>query len=338
MHDILAIDAFLKTPGPIFDVRSPGEFTQGNIPSAFNLPLFSDHERAAVGTTYKKINPEEAFLLGLEYVGPKMRSFAEAALQKCPQGSARIYCWRGGMRSQSMAWLFKTSGIRPSTLAGGYKSFRCWALDKLSQPMQLRVVGGLTGSGKTSVLHQLKALGEQVIDLEALAQHRGSAFGDLGMPAQPTSEQFENGIATVLHTFNLQEPIWIEDESRMIGTCKIPDTLFQTLRKSPLILLERPLDERVQLLLDQYGTFPENQLIEATLKLTRRLGGARTLDIQQKIAAKEWKAATAQLLEYYDSSYLFSTQKSGRKPSIISAEGLTSEEWALKIKGYYEDQ
>lgn len=309
---MLDVESFLKTPGPLYDIRSPGEFLQGTLPGAINLPLFSDEERCAVGTVYKKVSPKAAFLLGLEYVGPKMRSFVE----KVSDNSPRLFCFRGGMRSSSMGWLFSQAGMKPLLLQGGYKAFRTFALKTLEKTYPLHILGGLTGSGKTSLLRSLKGEGVQILDLEELARHKGSAFGKMEGENQPTNEQFENLIAIDLWKMNSDTPIWVEDESRMIGSCKIPDSLYKQMQKSPFYLLQTPLEQRLALLLEDYGNHPQNHLKEAVLCIKKRLGGVRTELILQCIGDKNLTKAAELLLEYYDQAYMFSIKRSQRTPLI----------------------
>lgn len=307
---MLHVEDFLHAPGPLYDIRSPGEFLQGTLPGAINLPLFSDEERKRVGTVYKKQSPQAAFLLGLDYVGPKMREFVEKVEAKNP----RLFCFRGGMRSQSMGWLFSQAGMKPLLLKGGYKVFREFVLSTLERTYSLHVLGGLTGSGKTSYLHALKKEGQQILDLEGLARHKGSAFGKMQGEIQPTNEQFENSIAALLWKMDPQKPLWIEDESRMIGSCKVPDTLYKQIQRSPLYLLHTPLEQRVELLVDEYGKHPQHQLKEAVICIKKRLGGARTELILDYIDTKQLKKAVSLLLEYYDRAYMFSIQRSQRIP------------------------
>ena len=178
---------------PILDVRSPDEYNRGHIPGALSLPLFNNEERSAVGTLYLQKGSKEAMLKGLELVGPKMKEFVSQASGLTPEGELALYCWRGGMRSNSMAWLFNTSGIKSHTLEGGYKSWRRHIHDFFGQPVaKLVVIGGMTGTGKTEILEEIERKGGQVVHLERLARHKGSVFGHLGMPAQPSTEQFEN--------------------------------------------------------------------------------------------------------------------------------------------------
>lgn len=293
-----------------FDTRSEGEFLQGHVPGSINLPLFNNQERALVGTAYKQKGFEQAFQLGLKYSGPKLESFVKTALKHKKEGEyCKILCWRGGMRSQSMAWLFKTAGLSTARLEGGYKAFRQWVLSLISRPYSLKVLGGFTGSGKTAVLKRLKQEGKQIIDLEALASHRGSAFGALNMPQQPSCEQFENLIAISLMSVDPTHDIWVEDESRMIGTCKIPDAFFNRMAKAPLYFLNCSKEIRIRNLIEEYGKQDRNQIIDSVKKLHRRLGGARTQDVIRLLHENQLFEAAGLLIEYYDKSYLYDLQK-----------------------------
>src|ERR1700759_4202769 len=176
----ITIDELLTGPTmPIADVRTPAEFAHGHIPGAFNLPLFSNEERVLVGTTYKQVGKEAAILLGFDLTGAKWSGFIREALEIAPKKKIALHCWRGGMRSGAMAWALDLYGFDVYLLTRGYKHYRRRGLDTFAEKLNIRILGGLTGSGKTKVLHQLKSLGEQVIDLEDLAQHQGSAFGSM---------------------------------------------------------------------------------------------------------------------------------------------------------------
>ena len=197
-------DIFLRTVSdegvPCVDVRSPGEYALGHIPGAVSVPLFTDAERHLIGTTFSRQGKDIAMVLGMKMVKCKLPLFHAEAV-RLTSGMARprlaVHCWRGGMRSRSAAWWFKQAGVNAFTLRGGYRAYRDWNLAHLYSSLGPRVciVGGRTGSGKTRVLHALTAMGEQVVDLEGLANHRGSSFGWIAQPDQPTSEQFGNDIA-----------------------------------------------------------------------------------------------------------------------------------------------
>ncbi len=287
------------------DVRSPGEFAHAHIPGAYSLPLFSDKERAEVGTLYKKEGAEAAFDLGLRFVGPKMEALVAKA-RTLPH-PLTIYCWRGGMRSQSVLWLFSQAGIRASRLEGGYKNYRKNVLNILNQKFPFRVLTGLTGCGKTERLHQLKKEEEQILDLEALANHKGSVFGYLG--PQPSNEHFENRIASILEKFSLERPIWIEDESRLIGTCKIPDGIYDQLRAAPMHQVLCSEEERADRLIKEYGALLPEDLIAATKRLQKRLGNERTQKVIETIEKGDYHEAVRYLLSYYDRTYAASLNK-----------------------------
>ena len=271
MSDVLGIDEFLGAPGVTFDVRSPGEYDKGHIPGAVNLPLFTDNERAHVGTVYKQQGREEAIDLGLEYVGPKLAGFVKQAKEY--SRVAKVYCWRGGMRSASMAWLLETADFSCVLLERGYKSFRHWVLKAFERKLNICVLGGFTGSGKTEVLRCIAGGGGQIVDLEAIANHRGSSYGMIGQPLQPTVEHFENEIATRWMKYSDDQSVWIEDESRCIGRCKIPDALFRQMREAPLLFMDRPYNERVDILYCDYHALDREELIAATKRLEKHLGG-----------------------------------------------------------------
>ena len=203
--------------GAIIDVRSPVEFNAGHIPGSTNIPLFSDEERATVGTLYAESGRDIAIEKGLEFVGPKMADFVrrtKAVLAKQPgdcesEKIAYVHCWRGGMRSQSFAWLLDMAGIKVRVLKGGYKGFRKVAHRKIGLRHKMVILSGLTGAGKTEFLIELQKKGEQIIDLEGLANHRGSSFGAIGLGQQPTTEQFENCRFAALEKLNPNRRIWI---------------------------------------------------------------------------------------------------------------------------------
>lgn len=314
----LKLHDFLSMPGTILDVRSPAEFSQGRIPGSISFPLFSNEERALIGTLYKQQGKDQAVHKGLEIVGPKLAEFVTQARQSV-KGVAKVHCWRGGMRSASLAWLLNTAGVEAVTLAGGYKSYRRWALSLLDTcHPNICLIGGLTGSGKTRKLHMLRDQGEQILDLEALACHRGSSFGSLGQSHQPTNEQFENEIALELSKMDPSRTLWIEDESRMIGRCKVPDTLFSQMRSSPLYIIDCPLEERLHHLMQDYTSESKDSLIECTRRLQNRIGGAKTEEIVKLIENDNLADAIKETLTYYDKAYKFSLSK--RTQQMIYAD------------------
>lgn len=294
-----------STSIPVIDVRSPGEFEQGHIPHAYNMPIFSNKERATVGTIYKQQGKEPAVLKGLEIVGTKLRNFADTARKLAVNNSLLVHCWRGGMRSESMAWLFETVGINTYILNGGYKAFRKFGKQKLSESKNIIILGGLTGSGKTEKLLRLKDYGEQVVDLEGLANHKGSAFGGLGQEPQPTNEQFENNLIYEWLSLDSTKPVWLEDESHSIGSNWIPDELYKTMRNSTVIKVDLDKNVRIERLLSEYANFDEQHLENCILRIGKRLGGQNVKSAIESLKNGDLRSVADITLTYYDKSYNF---------------------------------
>lgn len=288
---------------PLVDVRTPAEFAQGHIPGAFNVPLFSNEERVQVGTTYKQVSREEAILLGFELTGPNWAGFIRQCLQIAPGKRIAVHCWRGGMRSGAMAWALSLYGFEVYQVTGGYKAYRRWAHQQFERAYNLRILGGMTGSGKTRLLQYMKEQGHQVIDLEELAQHQGSSYGSLNKLVQPTQEQFENNLAWELKQMQTAQPLWLEDECQMIGKRSIPTALWKQMRAAVLIGLQVPLEQRVETLLQDYGNLDRDFLVTCTERIHKRLGPLQT---KQAIAAiREGRMADfiRLVLVYYDKAY-----------------------------------
>jgi len=310
---VVALSEFLAASGPILDVRAPAEYAHSHIPGALSLPLFSDDERATVGTIYKKEGKQQAIEHGVRLVGPKLSGMLEEAKRLLGEGKqCRLYCWRGGMRSGFMSWFLNFCGYKAITLTHGYKTWRRAVLQQFQEPYTLHVVGGFTGSGKTALLERLRQSGHQVIDLEAFARHRGSAFGLAPGAVQPTTEQFENDVGYALLQLDPSRPIWVEDESRNIGTASIPKEFFERMKSSPLYFIEVPRQARVDHILEVYGSFPEEYLASCTQKLAKRLGLERTEKVCAFIREKDLKSAIANLLDYYDENYAFALARYSR--------------------------
>lgn len=307
MADSLAIDAFLARARdwPVVDVRTPAEFKQGHIPGAINIPLFDDNERAEVGTVYKQSGRDHAIRLALRLVGPKLAGLSAAMLAAAarPDNRLLVHCWRGGMRSASMAWLAELSRTNVATLAGGYKAFRRWVLDPADTTRETRIISGFTGSGKTEILHAMAARGAAVIDLEALACHKGSVFGDLGEAAQPGQEQFENDLMLAWRATDPTLPVWLEDESRTIGKCHIPAAVWAAMQTGRRHHIGLPDDLRIDRLRATYTHFPVDQLVARIHAIRKRLGGDRADLAIQAIIGGDMAKACAITLAYYDRSY-----------------------------------
>jgi tRNA 2-selenouridine synthase len=294
---------------PVVDVRSPAEYLQGHIPGAVNIPLFDDRERAIIGTLYKNSGREASVLKGLKLAGPKLHTFVKRLNAITDQKEILVHCWRGGLRSESMTWLFEQAGFSVSLLAGGYKAYRKFIRDSFSRPVKIVVLGGLTGSGKTRILQLLAKKDQQVLDLERLAFHRGSVFGGLGQPHQPTNEQFENAIYSEWEKFDPGKHLWIEDESRIIGRVSIPDPLFDQMRRAPMIMVELDREERIRRLVSEYSVIGKQELDEAILKISEKLGGANTKSARAAIESGNFVTAAGLMLVYYDKVYSHSVTK-----------------------------
>jgi tRNA 2-selenouridine synthase len=291
---------------PVADVRSEQEFAAGHIPGALNMPLLIDEHRVIVGTAYKQHGKEAAIRKGWDLAGPRFGQLYRQAAKLAPDGTLMLHCWRGGMRSDLAAWISGYGDLEVRVLEGGYKAYRHHVLASLAKaPAHLHVVGGATGSGKTQYLQLLRSNGDQVIDLEALANHKGSSFGALGMNPQPTQEQFENALAEVLMALDPELPVWVEFESRTIGRLVLPEALFLAMQQAPMLELELDRQERIQRLLREYGHFPKESLETATLRISKRLGGLKTgqaLEALREGNLEEWMV---HCLDYYDKTYRF---------------------------------
>ncbi len=350
----LPIAAFLELvkTNVLLDVRSPGEYKHAHIPTALSLPLFSDEERKLVGTAYKQQSKEDAIKIGLDFFGPKMKLMVEeveeivkryglgvtgslaADLNKKtkllelsnPQpltnkpATILLQCWRGGMRSAAVAWLLDLYGFKVYTLEGGYKAYRNWVLEQFEEAYHFNIIGGYTGSGKTLLLQALAKENHAIIDLEGLANHKGSALGALGQLPQPTQEMFENLLAKELFQKSIEslrsnEPtahcplptancIWLEDESQRIGNVQIPIPLWKTMRSSKVFFMDIPFEERLNYLTAEYGVHKKEELVNAIMRIQKRLGGLETKTAINFLLENNFKESFRILLTYYDKWYL----------------------------------
>src|SRR5688572_3818672 len=338
----LHIEEFLELAKhyQVIDVRSPGEYKHAHIPGAYTLPLFTDEERAAVGTAYKQESREKAIKLGLDFFGPKMKNMIEEVERLIgnrqqtisdPPGKnlpiancLLLYCWRGGMRSAGVAWLMDLYGFKVYTLSGGYKKFRNHVLETFKLPFQFKILGGYTGSGKTEVLKELKRKGEPIVDLEDIAKHKGSAFGNIGLPPQPTQEMFENILALELRKSSMingqwsiqadvgsyspftidHSPIWLEDESQRIGLVNLPGDLWKSMRQSPVYFLDISFEERLNHIIQEYGNLSREKMMDAIERISQRLGGLESKNAMSLLQQNDIPACFRILLTYYDRWYL----------------------------------
>jgi tRNA 2-selenouridine synthase len=306
----------------LIDVRSEKEFAQAHIPGAINIPLLNDDHRKQVGITYKSNGREAAVVKGFDLVGDKFGSFIREVKRKTSEKHVMIYCWRGGMRSGIMSWILEMGGLKCFLLKGGYKFYRRFVFEVLEQPKKVVVVGGKTGCGKTEILDVLKKKGEQVICLETLASHRGSAFGALGKPLQPRNEMFQNMLAEEWLNVDPGKILFLENESLTIGPIVLPPRIYEAIRSSPVVELQLDLPHRLKRILAEYGEFPVEALMENTLKLSKRLGGLRTQQAVEALQDGNKEKWVELVLSYYDSAYGYSNDS---RKNILHSVSVTDE-------------
>ncbi len=326
----------LRKTIPIIDVRSPAEFKKGHIPEALNIPLFNNEERTVVGTAYKQKGRKKAVKEGLKFVGPKMVDLLQKAEEIAgPEKKLIVHCWRGGMRSESMAWLFSRGEIKCYVLKGGYKKYRNTLRKKMKKNAQIFILGGYTGSGKSELLNELKEMGEQVIDLESKAHHKGSAFGAIGQEEQYSTEQFENLVFEKWKNLDLSGPIWIEDESKMIGRNSIPDELFSQMRSSPVIKIIIDKKERINRLIEEYAAFDNEILIQTIRKIRKRLGGLNCHKAENAVYEGDFYTAIDIVLTYYDKAYEYGLNKRDKNTVFpIPLKSSNNKKNALILKNF----
>lgn len=312
----IAIDADMLIGShrlPTIDVRSPGEFRQGHIPGANNVPLLDDAERAEIGTIYQHVGSQAAISRGRELVGGKADQLVDTVKAIGSGPDLVVHCWRGGMRSEAFAGLLRQHGFKPKLLQGGYKAYRQAAHRCFAQTRRVVILSGQSGAGKTRLLQALRAEGQQVIDLEHLACHRGSAFGGINQPPQPTVEQFENNLFVQWCDLDPSKPVWIECESQSIGKVFIPQSVWDQMSIAPAIFIEVQREQRVQFLVEEYGELPADELALAMGKISKRLGGARLRAALEALHRNDVHTFAEIALQYYDKAYANSLQKSPRE-------------------------
>ena len=309
MIQTLDIKTFLEYAAqhhiPVLDVRAPKEFTAGHVPGALSLPLFTDEERKQVGTTYKQVSKDQAVLLGLDLFGPKMSDMVRQAEELAPDKEVMLHCWRGGMRSASVAWLLDLAGFKVHLLQDGYKAFRRLVHQSFEQPYKMVVIGGLTGSGKTELLQELAQHHEQVVDLEKMARHKGSSFGSIGQELQPSIEQFENELGLALLQLDLNRRVWLEDENITIGRVNLPKSLYNQMQQAFLLKLEVPKVARIRKLTQEYRHVDKELLQHAIDRIKKRLGGQAYKEATEAIESGDIQKMVELALVYYDKAYAY---------------------------------
>jgi len=294
----------------IIDVRSPAEFAEDHIPGAINCPVLDNEQRIEVGTLYKQVSPFEAKKIGAAYVSENIARHLRASFLDRPKNwKPLIYCWRGGDRSGSMSTVFRAIGWQAGHLDGGYKAWRNHVVTQLQElpgQFEFKVIAGATGSAKTCILQAIGDLGEQILDLENLASHKGSVLGVLPEQPQPSQKWFETSLLQTLQTFDPSRPIYVEAESRKIGNLHVPQALIERMRGSECLNIEATLDARVDFLLKDYDYFlTRPDFVIQRLEALRTLQSRETLSRwEQFIHTGEWSTLVRELLElHYDPLY-----------------------------------
>jgi tRNA 2-selenouridine synthase len=311
----------------IIDVRSPAEYAEDHIPGAINAPVLDDEQRAEIGTLYTQDSPFVAKKRGATLIARNIAHHLDNQFNDRPkQWKPLVYCWRGGQRSGAMAHILAQVGWSTGRLEGGYKTYRHRVMadiETLPDTLNFRVVCGPTGSGKSRLLRTLHEQGAQVLDLETLAQHRGSLLGNLPDEVQPSQKMFDSRLWDALRHFDAQRPVFVEAESKKIGLINTPESLLAKMRASECLAIEAPVAARVQLLMEDYKHFLSDPalLIERLTPLLP-LHGRQVLDHWQQLAEQgEWAALVEKLLlQHYDPAYLRST--AGNFPRLSGARVL----------------
>ncbi len=300
----------------ILDVRSPSEFAEDHVPGALNVPVLDDAERAEVGTLHKQVSAFAARRCGAVLVARNIARHVEAQFSDKPrEWRPLVYCWRGGARSGAMTHVLTRIGWHARQLEGGYRAYRravVAALQELPARFDLRVICGTTGSGKSRLLQELQRAGAQVLDLEGLAQHRGSVLGGLPAHPQPAQKLFETRIWWTLRAFDPARPVFVESESRKVGDLRVPDALIERMRASVCVRVELPLALRVKLLRDEYAHFESDRAaLFAQLDCLIPLHGRGRIEAWKALARQgQWDALVERLLiDHYDPAYLRSIRR-----------------------------
>ena len=330
LDNLAQLDAF----DSIIDARTPSEYALDHIPSAHNAPTMSDDERVLIGTTYKQLSAFEAKKRGAALAARNIATHIEQLFMDKPKDwRPLVYCWRGGNRSGSMVTILRAIGWRAQQLQGGHKHYRQLvvnALVALPDQFQYRVIGGATGSGKTRLLHFLAQQGAQVLDLEALACHKGSIFGGQAHQPQPSQKAFDSQLIDVLRRFDPEQPVFVEAESKKIGQIHLPESLIQAIRRAPLWEVRLPMAERIAYLLEDYAHYVDqpDKLKQQINYLLPLFGHAQLAQWQTLIDQRAFNLLTEQLLtQHYDPLYLRALQKQKERTEqhILSLPDLTAE-------------
>lgn len=323
------------------DVRSEKEYAEGTIPGAVNIPLFNNEERTRIGEIYTQESTKRAMEIGLEIASGKLPALYKRVENLAGKGQLILFCWRGGMRSKSLAAVLDLMGLQVSLLSGGYKAYRRLIVDffRVELPCNVVVLRGNTGTGKTELLKNLKAQGYPVIDLEGLSNNRGSVFGSVGLGLQPTQKQFESLLYHEIAGYQEHSYLILECESKRIGHLTIPDNLFQAMQEGTQILLYDTVELRAKRLVREYTLTPEmiDELKSSLERLKKRLGQKNLEELLHLLSGKEYEHFAKKLIvEYYDLLYGYPNENSDQY--ALSILNTSIEDSLAKLKGYLDNQ
>ncbi|MFK3737761.1 tRNA 2-selenouridine(34) synthase MnmH [Massilia sp. TN1-12] len=329
----------------IIDARSESEFALDHLPGAINCPVLDDEQRILVGTTYKQVGAFEAKKIGAPLVAKNIARYVETLFADKPkEWKPLVYCWRGGNRSGSMALIFAKIGWPVVQLDGGYKAYRAYIATALEDPpaLDLRVVCGTTGSGKTRLLETLDAIGAQVLDLEGLAAHRGSVLGNLPDAPQPTQKAFESAIWDRLRRFDASRPVFVESESKKVGNLRVPDALMARMRAAPCIRLELDRPLRVDLLMEDYRHFARDAAaLNGQLEHLVQLHGRARIDAWHEMAneGRMPELVDQLLVEHYDPAYLKSIDRNFTQypqAQVVTLSGIAPDDFLAAARQLHD--
>lgn len=322
----------------VIDARSEDEHALDHLPAALNWPTLNNQERILVGTLYKQQGAFEAKKIGASLAAANIsRHIQENVLQLPITWKPLLYCWRGGKRSGSLALILDQIGFKVSLIEGGYKAFRAELVKNIAElavKIQFKVVCGLTGSGKTRLLHELARQGHQVLDLEALARHRSSVLGLMPGDHQPSQKAFDTAIWDVLRQLDLSRPVFVESESKKVGNVAIPEALMEAIRQSPCVILELGLEHRIELLMQDYAHFSQdsNSFITRLNTLTQSIGKKQIESWSELVQQAQTPQVVKELLQlHYDPIYVSSSQRNFlqyKNANTYRLEGLEASELA----------
>ncbi|MEG6585478.1 tRNA 2-selenouridine(34) synthase MnmH [Dendrosporobacter sp. 1207_IL3150] len=341
MHKTVDFESSKTFDNPIYiDVRSPSEYLKGHIPNSVNIPIFSDEERALVGTIYKNIGSEEAKDKGLEIVSTKLPDIIRQIQSHYKMGKRLIiYCWRGGMRSKSIVSILAIMGIKSYQLIGGYKEYRNYVLKQLASfkiKPEIYVLCGSTGVGKTNILNLLKKINEPIIDIEQLANHRGSIFGQIGLGQPASAQSFDSLLLNELEQLNNSHYIILESESKRVGNVYIPDILYNAMKSAKRILIYADLEIRAERLINEYfhlNMQNTQSIADCINSLSKRLGVKKTKQLLNYLESGNIRQCALTLInEYYDPLYGYEKQNDDEFDLVVCSNNLN--EAANKIINY----